>query len=70
MTKATRLQPSDLRGLARLATSAITGVADLVEAMHEIYAPDDSADHPFYEIVTHEWASRWPAEELWVARLG
>jgi hypothetical protein len=42
----------------------------VVEAMHEIYAPADSADHPFYEIVTHEWASRWPAEELWVARLG
>ena len=26
-------------------------------------------DHPFYEIVSREWASRWPAEELWVAVL-
>ena len=37
------------------------------EAMHEIYAPEDGFDHPFYEIVSRDWASRWPAEELWVA---
>ncbi|MFC4784772.1 class I SAM-dependent methyltransferase [Nocardioides sp. MAHUQ-72] len=39
-----------------------------VEAMHEIFAPPDSGDHRFYEIVSAAWASRWPAEELWVAR--
>ena len=39
----------------------------VIEAMHEIYAPDDGLDHPFYEIVSQEWATRWPAEELWVA---
>lgn len=39
-----------------------------VEALHEIYAPVDALDHPFYEIVSAEWATRWPAEELWVAR--
>jgi SAM-dependent methyltransferase len=39
----------------------------VVEALHEIYAPTDSGDHPFYEIVSAEWATRWPAEELWVA---
>jgi SAM-dependent methyltransferase len=39
----------------------------VIEALHEIYAPADSADHPFYEIVSADWASRWPAEELWVA---
>lgn len=39
----------------------------VVEAMHEIFAPPDGGDHPFYEIVSGEWASRWPAEELWVA---
>ncbi len=38
----------------------------VVEALHEIYAPADSPDHPFYEIVSAEWATRWPAEELWV----
>jgi hypothetical protein len=39
----------------------------VVEAMHEIHAPPDSGDHRFYEIVSSEWAGRWPAEELWVA---
>jgi SAM-dependent methyltransferase len=39
----------------------------VVEALHEIYAPRDSGDHPFYEIVSAEWATQWPAEELWVA---
>jgi SAM-dependent methyltransferase len=40
----------------------------VVEAMHEIFASSDGSDHPFYEIVTAQWATRWPAEELWVAR--
>lgn len=39
----------------------------VIEAMHEIYAPEDGTDHPFYEIVSREWATTWPAEELWVA---
>jgi len=39
----------------------------VVEALHELFAPADRADHPFYEIVSPQWASRWPAEELWVA---
>jgi SAM-dependent methyltransferase len=38
-----------------------------VDALHEIYAPAGAADHPFYEIVSVDWATRWPAEELWVA---
>jgi SAM-dependent methyltransferase len=40
----------------------------VVEALREIYAPPDRADHRFYEIVSAAWAARWPAEELWVAR--
>jgi len=36
-------------------------------AMHEIYAPPEGSDHAFYEIVSKDWATRWPAEELWVA---
>jgi len=40
----------------------------VVEALHELFAPADRSDHPFYEIVSPHWASRWPAEELWVAR--
>ena len=41
----------------------------VVEAMHELYAPADGLDHPFYEIVSPQWAAAWPAEELWVAAL-
>ena len=40
----------------------------VVEALQELYAPEGSEDHPYYEIVSRDWASRWPAEELWVAR--
>ena len=39
----------------------------VVEAMREMYAPPDGRDHPFYEIVSGAWATKWPAEELWVA---
>lgn len=39
----------------------------VVDALHELYAPDEGGDHEFYEIVSHDWAGRWPAEELWVA---
>jgi len=39
----------------------------VVEALHELFAPPDRGDHPYYEIVSSEWAKRWPAEELWVA---
>ena len=37
--------------------------------MVEIFAADDSVDHPFYgEYMTVEWARKWPSEELWHAR--
>ncbi|MGV1007032.1 MAG: class I SAM-dependent methyltransferase [Dermatophilaceae bacterium] len=39
----------------------------LVEALHELYAPEGGGEHPFYEIVSADWAASWPAEELWVA---
>jgi SAM-dependent methyltransferase len=39
----------------------------VVDAMHELYAPQESGDHPFYEIVSSAWSAKWPAEELWVA---
>ena len=38
MLKNTHLHPSDLRGYAKLATQATTGLADLVEAMHDTIA--------------------------------
>jgi SAM-dependent methyltransferase len=39
-----------------------------VERLLELYAPDDAVRHPYYDTVTVEWARRWPAEEIWVAR--
>ena len=39
----------------------------VVDALHELYAPPDAETHPYYQLATAPWASRWPAEELWVA---
>jgi SAM-dependent methyltransferase len=41
----------------------------VVEALHELYAPTDSTGHAYYDIATAEWATRWPVEDLWTARL-
>lgn len=41
-----------------------------IEALHELTAPGSAADPEFYEIADTKWATRWPAEDLWVARLG
>jgi SAM-dependent methyltransferase len=41
----------------------------VVEALHELYAPPDAKTHEYYDIVTVDWASQWPAEDLWAARL-
>lgn len=40
-----------------------------IEALHELYAPEGATDPGFYEIADARWASRWPVEDLWVARL-
>jgi SAM-dependent methyltransferase len=40
-----------------------------VEALHELYAPPGAGLPGYYEIVTPEWAQRWPVEDLWVASL-
>lgn len=37
-------------------------------ALHERLAPESSADHEYYDFMPNEWARRWPAEEIWVAR--
>jgi SAM-dependent methyltransferase len=39
-----------------------------VEGLLELYAPDDAETHGYYDFVTADWARKWPAEELWVAR--
>jgi SAM-dependent methyltransferase len=41
----------------------------VIDALHELYPPAAAPAHAFYEIVTPEWADRWPAEDLWVAHL-
>lgn len=41
----------------------------VVDALHELYPPDDAPTHEYYDIVTEEWAKQWPAEDLWVAHL-
>ena len=40
-----------------------------VEALHELYAPPEGETHEYYAIATARWARRWPAEDLWAARL-
>lgn len=39
-----------------------------VERLVELYAPDGAETHHFYDYMPAEWARRWPAEEIWVAR--
>jgi SAM-dependent methyltransferase len=39
-------------------------ILDLIE----IQAPADAETHERYDYVTAEWARKWPAEEIWVAR--
>jgi SAM-dependent methyltransferase len=34
----------------------------------EVFAPADAKDHPFYDYVPAEWATQWPAEEIWRSR--
>ena len=39
-----------------------------VDRLVELQAPAEAADHPYYDFVGADWARRWPAEEIWVAR--
>jgi SAM-dependent methyltransferase len=39
-------------------------VSDIIE----VYAPNDAADHPYYDSIPAQWAQQWPAEEVWRAR--
>jgi SAM-dependent methyltransferase len=41
----------------------------VVEALHELYAPDGAQTHEYYDIATAQWAKQWPVEDLWAARL-
>jgi len=37
--------------------------------LRELFAPEDAADHEYYDDPPAEWAKRWPAEEIWRLRL-
>ena len=39
-----------------------------IVALHELQAPADAEDHPRYELVSAEWARKWPSEDIWRAR--
>jgi SAM-dependent methyltransferase len=47
---------------------ALRSAGFLVEDFIELYAPDGAETHEYYDFVTAEWAQKWPAEEIWVAR--
>jgi SAM-dependent methyltransferase len=39
-----------------------------VERLIDLYAPEGAETHQYYGYVTVDWARKWPAEEIWVAR--
>jgi SAM-dependent methyltransferase len=41
----------------------------VLDALHELYPAADAGSHEYYDIVDAGWASRWPAEDVWVAHL-
>jgi hypothetical protein len=41
----------------------------LIDALHELYAPPDAPDHPYYTLANAAWGRQWPAEEVWAAYL-
>ncbi|MFN8036794.1 MAG: methyltransferase domain-containing protein [Acidimicrobiia bacterium] len=47
----------------------LRGVGFVVDALRELYAPTHATLPAYYDIVTPEWARRWPAEDLWIAHL-
>jgi len=51
----------------------LTGSGFVVEGLLELHSPSGDIDAPpavaFYDIADLAWARRWPAEDLWSARL-
>jgi SAM-dependent methyltransferase len=45
----------------------LTAAGFVVDALHELHAPADAVEVPHYEIITRDWAARWPAEDVWLA---
>lgn len=38
-----------------------------IDALHELFPQPEANTPGFYDIVTSDWATRWPAEDVWVA---
>ena len=36
--------------------------------LQELQAPPDAKTHEYYDLVTADWARKWPSEEIWRAR--
>jgi SAM-dependent methyltransferase len=41
----------------------------VVDALHELRAPESAQRHEYYNVIEPEWARRWPGEDLWEAHL-
>jgi SAM-dependent methyltransferase len=39
-----------------------------IERLVELFAAPDAETHGYYNYVSADWARKWPAEEIWVAR--
>jgi SAM-dependent methyltransferase len=39
----------------------------VIDALYELHPPAGSSTPVYYDIVTAEWAERWPAEDVWIA---
>lgn len=48
--------------------SILTGAGFVIEALHELYARPDTPPGN-YGMASGDWASQWPIEDVWVARL-
>lgn len=46
----------------------LRGSGFAIEDLIELQAPEGAKEHAYYDLVTPEWARKWPAEEIWVAR--
>jgi len=39
-----------------------------IERLVELFAPPAAETHTYYKYITADWARKWPADEIWVAR--
>jgi SAM-dependent methyltransferase len=37
----------------------------IIDALHELQAPEGARRHEYYNVIAPTWARRWPGEDLW-----